>query len=204
MRCSPVYNRPEIILGVTVDKEEITQKDIKYLTSLINYIETWAYRHSETVQKLEIGKKITGFVGEALTFRELKKHVKIDCVWKGGAQGGYDIRIDRSKAPIRISVKTTFSALRTRGRGEKKRPYGYQWSLGWGDKEHAKKNPSLIFIFVGLNKLEKRPDFYIVPSKIIREHFGSRRRTAWPWPRYHPKIKAMQKYRGNWRLVKRG
>jgi hypothetical protein len=181
--------------------QEISNEDIEYLSSFVDYIEKWATRHKETAQKLEIGRKITGFIGEALTSRELKKHFRIECVWKGGAQGGYDIHFKRSKEPIKISIKTTVDALRYKGRGDKKKPYGYQWSLGWGDEKHA-KDPYLWFVFVDLKNLEGRPDFYIVPSRIIRKHFTYGTKATWPWPRWHPRFKIMQKYRGKWPLLR--
>lgn len=177
--------------------EEITQKDLNYLNNFVDYIEWWAYKHKDTAKKLEIGKKITGFVGEALTFRELKKHFKIEWVWKGGVQGGYDIHVKGSKTPIKISVKTTSNAFHS----NKKSGDTYQWSLSWKDKETAEEG-GLCYIFVDLKMLERRAVFYVVPSKVIRKHFKYKRRDGWNWPRYHPELKEINKYRSNWSLLK--
>lgn len=80
--------------------DEITEKDINYLENFIDQIETWTYQHKDTARKLEIGKKITGFIGEALTFRELKKQFRIESAWKGGTHKGYDIDIGGKKKHI--------------------------------------------------------------------------------------------------------
>ena len=179
-------------------EEKITQNDIKHLENFIDHIETWIYRHKDTARKLEIGKKITGFIGEALTFRELKRHFRVESAWKGGTHKGYDIYIGGKKKPIEISVKTTIYAYRPKGRV---RAAEYQWSLSWGDKEQA-RNPNLFFVLVDLNNLQKKPDFYIIPSRIIRRHFRYGRRKVWSWPRYHPKPKEIQRYKGKWRQLK--
>lgn len=100
-----------------------------------------------------------------------------------------------------ISVKTTWNALRCRGRGDQKRPYGYQWSLSWNDKNNT-QDSRLFFIFVDLKKLETVPDLYIVPARVIKKHFKYGRHKDWNWPRYHPKIKEIERYKNNWNQLK--
>lgn len=180
-----------------MERTEITPEDREYLGDLVHHIEKWVKRHQETANKIEISKKITGFIGEAIVFQKLNKR-KIKSIWKGGTHKGYDICVEGSRRPYKISIKTTWNALRYRGRRDKKKPYEYQWSLSWSDKDSA-KNPHLFFVFVDLRKLESTPDFYIVPSRIIlMKHFRYARREGWNWPRYHPPCDEMQRYKNNW------
>ncbi|MGC8622258.1 MAG: hypothetical protein ACP5U0_10120 [Caldisphaera sp.] len=183
---------------------EITTEDMRYLEDFVKYIKSWAKEHSETAKKLEISKKITGFIGEAITFVELKKKYKVKSIWKGGLQKGYDIYIE-GKDKIWLNVKTTFSALRERGRGDNKKPDHYEWDVGWSSAHAAKSmKRSLIFVFVDLKELKSEPDLFIIPSAVIEKYFLPHGRQAPKWrrARYHPRVGEIEKYKSNWNILK--
>ncbi len=71
------------------------------------------------------------------------------------------------EATASIQVKTTWRALRTRGRGKDKQPHHYEWDVG---ERYAKlSRPGLFFAFVDLKGAgTKLPDVFIVPMKHIR------------------------------------
>jgi hypothetical protein len=71
--------------------------------------------------------------------------------------------LDGSKL-VSLQVKTTMYAMRERGRGEHKKPYEYQWAIGW--KSARLDNPNLFFALVDLKEFAELPDVFIVPSKV--------------------------------------
>ena len=72
---------------------------------------------------------------------------------------------------IAIQVKTAKSALRRRGRGDKKKPHHLEFTLG--KKAVKQKRNELIFCFVDLNGLdpEQRPDVYVIPAIDLCRHY---------------------------------
>ena len=106
------------------------------------------------------------------------------------------------EATASIQVKTSWRALRNRGRGESKQPHHYEWDVG---ERSAKLNrPGLFFAFVDLKAGgSELPDVFIVPSEVIyrafdRPTFKLDERTRWRW---HPEIGHIEEYRNAWHLL---
>jgi hypothetical protein len=102
---------------------------------------------------------------------------------------------------IAIQVKTSASAMRTRGRGEMKKPNHYEWDIGWAS---ARINCSTTYF--GLVDLRENEDEYpivfLVPSKVIYEYFEAGDPTSWPRARFHPSIEEIEKYKVDLNLLK--
>ena len=101
---------------------------------------------------------------------------------------------------ISLQVKTTASAMRTRGRGENKRPHHYEWDIGWSSA--GEKHNLLFYALVDLKWFAELPDVFIVPSEVIAEYFKAGPE-GWPRARYHPKIGVMEQYKNNWDILRR-
>jgi hypothetical protein len=188
-------------------KTAITIGDLKALDILLKNIESWLRKYEKTANKMDIKRKMTGFLGEAIVFRKLNKKHKINAVWKGGIHKGYDIYIENQTKPITISVKTTIYALREKGRGKDKKPDHYEWDVGWSSAEAAKmareNNEKLYFAFVDLRNLNDKPDVFIIPTKKIEEYFFPNGRQApWKRARYYLYIKDLERYKNNWDSLK--
>lgn len=70
---------------------------------------------------------------------------------------------------LAVQVKTTAWAMRTRGRGESKKPHHYEWEIGWNS---AKLNHRrLFFALVDLKNFDDLPDVFMVPSRVIFAYF---------------------------------
>ncbi len=108
--------------------------------------------------------------------------------------------IDGSRT-ISIQVKTTENAMRTRGRGNNKAPYELQFPLGHKAVENAV--PSLIFCFVDLHGLnpESPPDVYVIPAKVLIEHYKEKDIRQHSYFRLHWRIEEMEQYKNNWEPV---
>lgn len=103
--------------------------------------------------------------------------------------------IDGSKG-VSLQVKTTMWAMRTRGRGDKKKPHHYEWDIGWSS---AKVNhPHLYFALVDLKKFRELPDIFIVPSEVIFAYFKEGDPNTWHRARYHKKLEDIEQYKNNW------
>ena len=101
---------------------------------------------------------------------------------------------------LSLQVKTAVWALRTRGRGENKKPHHYEWEIGW---RSAKMNlHKLLFALVDLKEFEEMPDVFVVPAAIIYDYFDGGDPETWPRARYHPEIAEVDKYKNNWELLK--
>ncbi len=102
---------------------------------------------------------------------------------------------------VGIQVKTTESAMRTRGRGKNKQPYELQFPLGHKAIENAV--PELIFCFVDLlgRKLEAKPDVYVIPASVLLDHFEGHNIRQYSYFRLHWRIEAMEPFKNNWRPV---
>ena len=101
---------------------------------------------------------------------------------------------------LSLQVKTTAWAMRTRGRGEDKKPHHYEWDIGWGSAKMSL--PQLFFALVDLADFEKLPDVFVVPSDVIFRYFEGGDSKTWPRARFHPEIDEIEKYKNNWNLLK--
>ena len=105
-------------------------------------------------------------------------------------------------ATISIQVKTTWSALRDRGRGANRHPDHYEWDVG--QKSGCLNKSDLFFTFVDLKSAKTElPDVFIIPSEVIFKTFDTsffkgdiKRR----W-RYHRKIEDISQYKNNWSIL---
>ena len=101
---------------------------------------------------------------------------------------------------LSLQVKTSAWALRTRGRGENKKPHHYEWEIGW---RSARMNlQKLLFALVDLKEFEGMPDVFIVPSAVIYDYFDGGDPETWTRARYHPEIADVEKYKNNWEMLK--
>lgn len=110
-------------------------------------------------------------------------------------------------ATLSLQVKTSRSALRTRGRGENKTPHHYEWDVG--KKSAALRRPDLFFAFVDLKSQSgQSPDVFIIPSgfvykwfqNVITKHFGGREDRLKRW-RFHPGVTGAEKFKNKWDLL---
>jgi hypothetical protein len=102
---------------------------------------------------------------------------------------------------ISLQVKTTGWAMRTRGRGDEKRPHHYEWDIGWSS---AKVNHAYVFFaLVDLKEFQELPDVFIIPSEVIFEYFEGGDPETWGRARYHPLVEEVEQYKNNWDLLKK-
>ena len=101
-------------------------------------------------------------------------------------------------AQVALQVKTTMWGLRYRGRGNERRPYEYQWDIGW--KCARLNQPNLFFALVDLKGFKELPEVFIVPSGIIATYFEAGPE-GWPRPRYHETVENLSNYRENWKAI---
>ena len=108
--------------------------------------------------------------------------------------------IDGSKT-LSIQVKTSLYANRNRGRGNNKKPHHLEFALGKKAVEHSANN--FIFCFVDLKKAttSNTPDVYVIPSKVIKEHYAEKDLNKIKWLRLHWTIEKMEPYKNNWEPV---
>ena len=99
---------------------------------------------------------------------------------------------------VGIQVKTTSSAIRTRGRGDKKEAFQLQFPLGHRAIEETAD--STIFCFVDLRQWEadKAPDVYVVTAKALKKEYDGMNIRQHSYFRHHRLIAAMAAYRNNW------
>jgi len=105
------------------------------------------------------------------------------------------------EATASIQVKTTWRALRTRGRGKDKQPHHYEWDVG--ERSARLNQHGLFFAFVDLKGAGAQlPDVFIVPSEVIYNQF---RRTLETKKiirvRWHPRFEVVNEYKNNWELL---
>lgn len=104
-----------------------------------------------------------------------------------------------SKA-VSLQVKTTWWAMRTRGRGADKKPHHYEWDVGWSSAKL--RSPRVLFALVDLKDFEELPDVFLVPSRVIYNYFDGGDPATWRRARYHPAVKDIDRYLNNWALLK--
>ena len=104
------------------------------------------------------------------------------------------------EATVSIQVKTTWRALRTRGRGKDKQPHHYEWDVG---ERSAKLNkPGLFFAFVDFRgSLNTLPDVFIVPSTTLYKYFEKHLDTGLSRWRWHSKCEVVEEYKNRWDLL---
>jgi len=102
------------------------------------------------------------------------------------------------KKTLSIQVKTSKSAKRKRGRGEKREWHHLEFTLGKNAVEHSGDN--FIFCFVDLRGLNpsNTPDVYVIPSKVIRDHYDGKDLNKVKWLRLHWSIEKMEPFKNNW------
>jgi len=103
-------------------------------------------------------------------------------------------------ATLSIQVKTTWNALRTRGRGKSKVAHHYEWAVGeWTARLNQ---PGLFFAFVNLKGMRgELPDVFIVPSETIYGYFKKYFETGLSYWRWHPKVDSIEQYKNNWKML---
>jgi hypothetical protein len=103
-------------------------------------------------------------------------------------------------ATLSIQVKTSYRALRTRGRGEGKHPDHYEWDVG---ERSAKLNRvDLFFAFVDLRaRSGQLPDVFVVPSPTVYRYFERYFKAGLSRWRYHPKVDSILQYKNNWKAL---
>ncbi len=110
-----------------------------------------------------------------------------------------DILVGQSDgaATLSIQVKTSWSALKTRGRGNNKLPDRYEWNVG---EKSAKLNQSgLFFAFVDFKGAgAEMPDGFIVPSRITYKYFERYFESGLARWRWHPKLDTAESFKNNW------
>ena len=88
---------------------------------------------------------------------------------------------ENGSALIALQVKTTVDGVRTRGRGQEKKPHHYEWDIGW--KSARLSIPNLFFALVDLKDFTELPDVFIVPSNVIATYFEEGPE-GWPRARF--------------------
>ena len=101
-----------------------------------------------------------------------------------------------------IQVKTTWNALRYKGKKGNKQPDHYEWEVG--ERSANLNQPGLFFAFVDLKRAgTELPDVFIVPSDVIskafdRPYFTSGVKRRWRW---HPKAESVEQFKNDWNLL---
>ena len=105
------------------------------------------------------------------------------------------------EATASIQVKTTWRALRTRGRGKDKQPHHYEWDVG--ERSARLNQPGLFFAFVDLKGAgTELPDVFIVPSEVIYKQFERALETKkLAMVRWHPRCEMANEYKNRWDLL---
>jgi len=106
------------------------------------------------------------------------------------------------EATLSLQVKTSYWALRTRGRGKNKHPDHYEWDVG--ERSANVNQLDLFFAFVDLKGARTElPDVFIIPSERIfkafdNPYFKSDVKRRWRW---HPKVDSLLQYKNNWKML---
>jgi hypothetical protein len=99
---------------------------------------------------------------------------------------------------IALQVKTTAWAMRTRGRGENKKPHHYEWDIGEKGARRAKRD--LYYALVDLRDFTETPDVFLVPSEFIVKWFS--KFESLKRYRFHPLISEIERYKNDWETLK--
>ena len=148
-------------------------------------------------------KKYYGFTGvSGVHFvASLLSFLKLHAVPTTRNIAGPDVLVcnDDGSRSLTLSVKTSHSAERWSGRTEKRLDH-LEWEIGPGAVGRSSHN--LWYALVDLQKFEKLPDVYFVPSKVVAdfcerelaERFGGKL-VNWKRVRWHPKIDKVAQYK---------
>lgn len=116
----------------------------------------------------------------------------------------------KGSAFVSVQVKTSTSALRFRGRGEKKKPDHYEWDVN--RNAYNLQIPNLFFALVDLKgkKLDALPDVFIVPSKILSAYYQHIVSTyykddpkKWKRTMYQETVEKLEPYKNAWGTITR-
>jgi len=103
-------------------------------------------------------------------------------------------------ATLSIQVKTSWRALKTRGRGKNKQPHHYEWDVG--EKSAKLNQPDLFFAFVDLKgDGYEMPDVFILPSRITYKYFEKYFESELSRWRWHPKLEVAEQYKDKWEIL---
>ena len=105
---------------------------------------------------------------------------------------------------LAVQVKTAQDALRLKGRGGRKRPHHYEWPFSWSSLKGAARVPRKRFLFALVDMKgfpDGVPDVFLVPSRVLLRYYRDGLPKKWKWPRYHPSVAALRRYKNNWALV---
>ena len=99
-----------------------------------------------------------------------------------------------------IQVKTTWDALRYKGKKGNKQPDHYEWDVG---ERSAKLNqPDLFFAFVDLKGGgTEMPDVFILPSRITYKYFEKYFESGLSRWRWHPELEIAEQYKNKWEIL---
>ena len=101
---------------------------------------------------------------------------------------------------LSLQVKTSYRALRTRGRGENKHPDHYEWDVG--ERSARLNQADLFFAFVDLKARNgELPDVFVIPSRAVFKYFERYFKTGLSRWRYHPKLDSILQYKNNWGIL---
>lgn len=112
------------------------------------------------------------------------------------------VGLPNGAATLSLQVKTSYRALRARGRGKNKCPDHYEWDVG--ERSGGLNQPDLFFAFVDLKGARTElPDVFIIPSEFMfkafdKPYFKSGVKRRW---RYHPKVDSISQYKNNWKIL---
>lgn len=102
---------------------------------------------------------------------------------------------------IGIQVKTTQSALRTRGRGDNKVPHELQFPLGHHAIEKGEPGTVICFVDIKGKSLAGAPDVYVMPVEYLLFKFSGIDVRQWSYFRLHWPIADMEPFKNNWSPV---
>ena len=111
------------------------------------------------------------------------------------------VGLSDGEATASVQVKTSWRALRRRGRGANRQPHHYEWHLGV--RSASLNRRGLFFAFVDYKgSLDVLPDVFIVPSDVIYSRFEKTLDTKKPTMlRWHPEIAVADEYKNRWDLL---
>jgi len=107
-----------------------------------------------------------------------------------------------------VQVKTSWNAVRARGRGMDRTPDHYEWDIGehtFDNSEANSDSPRFLIALVDLREFKQQPDVFVLPpsvlavyaKKTIDEKYGGDR-TKWKRWMYHPKIEDLANFKNDW------
>lgn len=99
---------------------------------------------------------------------------------------------------VGVQVKSTTSALRMRGRGEKKVPFQLQFPLGHHAVEITADSTLFCFVDLKCGMADAAPDVYVVPALELKREYAGVDIRRYSFFRHHRPIQHMEKYRNDW------